>query len=156
MAKLGIVKGDPDGRFRPDDNITRAEFAAIAARFDKTKATTTAKFSDIAGHWAAAEISRAAELGWVSGYPDGTFKPDKYITRAEAMSLINRVLQRNPEKPSDLLDNIIKWPDNMNTAKWYYLDVQEATNSHEYARKANSHEYWLKLIANPDWSRYSK
>lgn len=152
MAKMGVVTGYPDGTFKPNENITRAEFAAIAARFDENANSTNADFSDISGHWAAVEIAKAAANGWVNGYPDGTFKPDQKITRAEAMALVNRVLNRDPEDPSDLLDNMIKWPDNMDTDKWYYLDVQEATNSHTYERTTKITEKWLTIEQPRDWA----
>lgn len=156
MSKLGIIKGYPDGTFRPNAPITRAEFAAIAARFDGRAADGIANFSDIRGHWGAKEISRAYENRWVDGYPNGTFAPDQDITRAEAMTLVNRVLHRNPEEPEDLLPGMAIWTDNMNKSAWYYLAVQEATNSHDYNRKTNYHEYWLELEAIPDWSLLEK
>ena len=148
MSALGIIKGYPDGTFKPNNFITRAEFAAIAARFDNHTSTGAVSFSDLEDHWAAEEVSRAAELGWVNGYPDGTFRPDQYITRAEAMALINRVLVRNPETVKDLLEDMPVWKDNMDTRKWYYIDVQEASIGHEYARKPNNTEYWTGLRAD--------
>ena len=151
MAKLKIITGYPDGTFRPDAPVTRAEFAAIAARFDEKSARTTASFRDIYGHWAERYISRSAELGWIRGYTDNTFRPDQNITRAEAMALINRVLNRNPESKDDLLRSMNIFNDNLDTAKWYYLDVQEAANSHDFIRKANGYEMWKKLRADPDW-----
>ena len=151
MAKLKIITGYPDGTFRPDAPVTRAEFAAIAARFDEKSARTTASFRDIYGHWAERYISRSAELGWIRGYTDNTFRPDQSITRAEAMALINRVLNRNPESKDDLLRSMNIFNDNLDTAKWYYLDVQEAANSHDFIRKANGYEMWKKLRADPDW-----
>lgn len=154
MTKLGIVHGRTATAFDPNAFITRAEFAAIAARFDKSSVNQMANFSDINGHWAALEISKAAANGWVNGYSDGTFKPNQNITRAEAMALINRVLNRVPETVDDLLSNMITWPDNMNTAAWCYLDVQEATNSHDYNRKSNGCETWIKLTKVPDWKIY--
>ena len=156
MSRLGIIKGYPDGTFRPNDPITRAEFAAIAARFDEHKAAKLASFTDIYGHWAISEISLAYENGWIKGYNDGTFRPNRNITRAEAMALINRVLNRAPEKPSDLLNNMNKWTDNLDTTKWYYLDVQEATNSHDYTRKTNNYEMWKKMLTDPDWAKYER
>ena len=152
LEAMGIVHGYLDGTFRPDESISRAEFAAIAARFDENASSTSANFSDIAGHWAEIEIAKAAANGWVNGYPDGTFKPDQAITRAEAMELVNRVLVRNPAGPEDLLENMIKWPDNMDTSKWYYLDVQEATNSHTYERTTNGTEKWLTIEQPRDWA----
>lgn len=151
MAKLKIITGYPDGTFQPDAPVTRAEFAAIAARFDEKSARTTASFRDIYGHWAERYISRSAELGWIRGYTDNTFRPDQSITRAEAMALINRVLNRNPESKDDLLRSMNIFNDNLDTAKWYYLDVQEAANSHDFIRKANGFEMWKKLRADPDW-----
>ena len=156
MSALGIITGYPDGTFKPNKPITRAEFAAIAARFDETQSGKSATFSDVIGHWAAKEIGIAYYNDWIKGYPDGTFKPDQNITRAEAMTLINRVLERKPESPADLLTNMNKWTDNMDTSKWYYLDVQEATNSHAYTRKTFNYELWRQMLNDPDWSRYER
>lgn len=154
MAKLGIVTGDPDGSFRPDDSITRAEFAAIAVRFDDSAYDGEELFTDIAGHWAQNEINAAANKGWISGYADGTFRPQKDITRAEAVTLVNRVLNRLPENTDDLLDTMKVWPDNQ-PEDWYYLAVQEATNSHDFERKGDGvHERWTELTQNPDWVQY--
>lgn len=156
MSALGIITGYPDGTFKPNKPITRAEFAAIAARFDETQSGKSATFSDVIGHWAAKEIGIAYYNDWIKGYPDGTFKPDQNITRAEAMTLINRVLERKPESPADLLTNMNKWTDNLDTSKWYYLDVQEATNSHGYTRKIFNYELWRQMLPDPDWSRYER
>lgn len=156
MSALGIITGYPDGTFKPNKPITRAEFAAIAARFDETQSGKSAIFSDVIGHWAAKEIGIAYYNDWIKGYPDGTFKPDQNITRAEAMTLINRVLERKPESPADLLTNMNKWTDNLDTSKWYYLDVQEATNSHGYTRKTFNYELWRQMLPDPDWSRYER
>ena len=156
MSALGIIKGYPDGTFRPNAPITRAEFAAIAARFDETARRGTTTFTDVYGHWAADEIAKAYDNNWIKGYPDGTFRPDRNITRAEAMTLINRVLDRAPESPSDLLPDMNKWSDNMDTTKWYYLAVQEATNSHDYTRKTFNYEMWKRMLLDPDWSRYER
>lgn len=156
MSALGIITGYPDGTFKPNKPITRAEFAAIAARFDETQSGKSATFSDVIGHWAAKEIGIAYYNDWIKGYPDGAFKPDQNITRAEAMTLINRVLERKPESPADLLTNMNKWTDNMDTSKWYYLDVQEATNSHGYTRKTFNYELWRQMLPDPDWSRYER
>lgn len=153
MAKLGVVKGRSPEHFDPDAPITRAEFAAICARFDTSKRDGDSDLTDIAGHWAEAEIERAATLGWIMGYTDGTFRPENYITRAEAMTMINRVLNRLPESEDDLLDGMNVWPDNQPGA-WYYLAVQEATNSHDFNRKGDVHEHWTKLTADPDWTKY--
>lgn len=153
MAKLGIVKGRSAESFAPDAPITRAEFAAICARFNTKPTNTSNSFSDISGHWAEAEIERAVAFGWIAGYPDGTFRPDTYITRAEAMTMINRVLCRMPQDEKDLLRTMVVWPDNKPT-DWYYLAVQEATNSHEFERKGTVNEKWTKLTSAPDWTRY--
>ena len=134
MAKLGIVKGRSTNRFDPNANITRAEFAAICARFDTGLTNGDSNFTDISGHWAEAEIKRAASLGWIRGCTDGSFCPDTYITRAEAMTMINRVLCRILENEDDLLHGMNVWPDNQPGA-WYYLAVQEATNSHDFKHK---------------------
>ena len=155
MAKLGIVKGRRADRFDPDASITRAEFAAICARFNTKPVENSGSFSDISGHWAENEIERAAAFGWISGYPDGTFRPDARITRAEAMTMINRVLCRMPQSESDLLDSMVTWPDNK-PSDWHYLAVQEATNSHDFDRQGEVGESWTKLTSVPDWTRYQK
>ena len=153
MAGMNILKGRTANSFVPQAPITRAEFAAICARFDSGRAEENSSFTDISGHWAEKEIERAATLGWVSGYTDGSFHPDAPITRAEAMTLINRVLCRMPETKADLLDSMTKWPDNQPGA-WYYLAVQEATNSHTYEQRDSKYETWTALTAEPDWSKY--
>ena len=152
LSSMGIITGYPDGTFRPNAAITRAEFAAIAARFDSNGDKTTAKFSDIATHWAKDEISIAYNNGWITGYPDGTFGPQRDITRAETMTLVNRVLNRQPETEDDLLPNMTVWTGNANPKAWYYLAVQEATNSHYYEFKTNSqYEKWTELRETRDW-----
>ncbi|MFR5445466.1 MAG: S-layer homology domain-containing protein, partial [Butyricicoccus sp.] len=156
LSSMGIVKGHNDGTFAPNAPITRAEFAAIAARLDDKNTDTSSKFTDIASHWAKNEIGIAANKGWINGYPDGTFRPNQYITRAEAMTLVNRVLNRLPENSSDLLDSMIKWPDNSDASAWYYLAVQEATNSHYYDLKENKCEKWSKLRETRDWTELEK
>ena len=156
LSSMGIVKGHNDGTFAPNAPITRAEFAAIAARFDDKNTNTSSKFTDIASHWAKNEIGIAANKGWINGYPDGTFRPNQYITRAEAMTLVNRVLNRLPENSSDLLDSMIKWPDNSDASQWFYLAVQEATNSHYYKTKENKFEKWTELRETRDWTKLEK
>ena len=157
LSSMGIITGYPDGTFRPNAAITRAEFAAIAARFDNDGDKTAAKFSDIANHWAKDEISIAYNNGWITGYPDGTFGPQRDITRAETMTLVNRVLNRQPETEDDLLPNMVTWTDNANPKAWYYLAVQEATNSHYYEFKTNSqYEKWTELRETRDWSQLEK
>ena len=157
LSSMGIITGYPDGTFRPNAAITRAEFAAIAARFDNDGDKTAAKFSDIANHWAKDEISIAYNNGWITGYPDGTFGPQRDITRAETMTLVNRVLNRQPETEDDLLPNMTVWTDNANPKAWYYLAVQEATNSHYYKFKTNSkYEKWTELRKARDWTLLEK
>ena len=152
LSSMGIITGYPDGTFRPNAAITRAEFAAIAARFDNNGDKAAAKFSDIANHWAKDEISIAYNNGWITGYPNGTFGPQRDITRAETMTLVNRVLNRQPETEDDLLPNMTVWTDNANPKAWYYLAVQEATNSHYYEFKTNSqYEKWTELRETRDW-----
>ncbi len=153
MTGLGIVQGRSTTTFDPKAPITRAQFAAICARFDTGKSSGEQTFTDIKGHWAEKYIERAAELGWIKGFEDGTFRPDTYITRAQAMTMINRVLNRIPEEESDLLPGMNVWPD-CNPGDWFYLAVQEATNSHDFEHKAGNYETWTKLMKNPDWTRY--
>ena len=153
MTGLGIVQGRSATTFDPKAPITRAQFAAICARFDTGKSSGEQTFTDIKGHWAEKYIQRAAELGWIKGFEDGTFRPDTYITRAQAMTMINRVLNRIPEDESDLLPGMNVWPD-CNPGDWFYLAVQEATNSHDFEHKAGNYETWTKLMKNPDWTRY--
>ena len=153
MAGLGIVQGRSSTAFDPNASITRAEFAAICARFDTGKSSGTQTFSDIKGHWAQSYIERAAELGWIKGFEDGTFRPNDCITRAQAMTMINRVLNRIPEDASDLLPDMNVWPD-CNPGDWFYLAVQEATNSHNYKHKAGNYETWISMKQDPDWTRY--
>ena len=146
LSAMGILSGYPDATFRPNASITRAEFAAIATRFDADGDKTPASFDDIANHWAKDEIAVAANNGWVNGYKDGSFRPQNNITRAETMSLVNRVLNRNPETAEDLLSDMITFTDNADTNAWYYLAVQEATNSHYNTSKENSaYEKWTGL-----------
>lgn len=146
LARLGVFVGRTTDVFAPDAPITRAEFATVCARFDQSGAAEDRDFSDIGGHWAEQYIRQAAALGWVQGYPDGTFGPDRPITRAEAVTMINRVLRRNPGSKDDLLSGMKVWPDNPEGA-WYYMEVQEATNGHEFHRKADGHEKWTVLSA---------
>lgn len=153
MTGLGILQGRDSATFDPNAPITRAEFAAICARFDTGKSSGSQTFSDIRGHWAQDYIERAAELGWVKGFEDGTFRPNDCITRAQAMTMINRVLNRIPEDASDLLPDMNVWPD-CNPGDWFYLAVQEATNSHNYKHKAGNYETWISMKEDPDWTRY--
>jgi hypothetical protein len=160
LVKAGILDGYPDGSFRPNGIITRAELASIAARFAaimRESGEIDFDFSDVSGHWAEADVYGAAKIGWIEGYPDGSFKPDGFITRAEFVTLVNRMLRRAPETADDLLPDTMKtWPDNT-PDKWYYLDMQEATNAHEYERKDKrvpnrdySYEKWTRIVETPD------
>ena len=157
LSKMGIIKGYEDGSFKPNDPISRAEFAAIAARFDPDGDKTPATFADVTSHWAKDEISIAANHGWIKGYEDGSFKPDQKITRAETMTLVNRVLNRLPEAKDDLHKDMKTWVDNMDETAWYYLDVQEATNSHYFKNKTGTKfEQWTELRDTRDWSELEK
>ena len=154
---FAYIVGYGNGEVRPQNNITRAEFAAIAARFNHDGDKTAAKFSDIANHWAKDEISIAYNNGWITGYPDGTFDPQRDITRAETITLVNRILNRQPETEDDLLPNMTVWTDNANPKAWYYLAVQETTNSHYYKFKTNSkYEKWTELRETRDWTQLEK
>ena len=157
LSKMGIIKGYEDGSFKPNDPISRAEFAAIAARFDPDGDKTPATFADVTSHWAKDEISIAANHGWIKGYEDGSFKPDQKITRAETMTLVNRVLNRLPETKDDLHKDMKTWVDNMDETAWYYLAVQEATNSHYFKNKTGTKfEQWTELRDTRDWSELEK
>lgn len=157
MYDMDIVYGRDNNNFDPNAYITRAEFAAIAARFDSEGYSGENLFTDIDGHWAANQINRAAEKGWISGYPDGTFGPDRYITRAEAVTMINRVLNRLPESADALHEDMNVFPDNMDTTVWYYLAIQEATSSHEYEKdKDGVYETWTDVLPDRDWAQYLK
>ena len=157
MSDMGIVYGRTDYQFDPNAYITRAEFAAIAARFDSESYSGDDLFTDIEGHWAADQINRAAEKGWITGYPDGTFGPNRYINRAEAVTMINRVLNRMPEDKDALQDDMKVFVDNTDTSAWYYLAIQEATNSHEYEKdKDGVYETWTDVLPDRDWAQYLK
>lgn len=152
LNNAGVITDSRTGYFRPNDAITRAELAAMLAQFAEKKSAAI-YFSDIsAGYWAANAIALTANLGWINGYPDGTFGPDKTVTRAELMAMVNRATGRAPESADALLPNMKTWKDNADTARWYYLDVQEATNSHTYTGAPT--ETWTSLTATPDWSQY--
>ncbi len=159
LSNAGIISGYPDGSFQPNGKITRAEFATIASRFFDVTVSGADAFPDISGHWARQYINEAAAIGIVTGYEDGTFRPQKLITRAEAMTMVNRTLGRAPEK-DHLLDDMLKWPDNMDTTQWYYAQVQEATNSHEYqmatASDGTEYEIWTELLPVRDWVAFEK
>lgn len=144
LENARVVNGYPDKSFRPDNYITRAEFAAIASRFDKLEEPADKdQFIDIAGHWAKPYIASSAQKGWIKGYPDGTFKPDQYITRAEAVSYINKVLNRGVDEDR-LLDDVKQWPDSLK-GRWYYYDILEASHHHSYTREEEELEVWEEL-----------
>ena len=152
LNNAGVITDSRTGYFRPNDAITRAELAAMLAQFAEKKSAAI-YFSDVsAGYWAANAIALTANLGWINGYPDGTFGPDKTVTRAELMAMVNRATGRAPKSAGALLSGMKTWKDNADTARWYYLDVQEATNSHTYLGAPT--ETWTSLIATPDWSQY--
>lgn len=156
LTNMGIIKGYTDGTFRPNADITRAELATIIARFAKLDVNTKT-FSDITGHWAQKSIELAAGNGWINGYTDGTFRPNKSIIRAETFAMINRVLDRQTENVSDLLptSDMNMWSDNMNENAWYYKDVQEATNYHKCDRVGDSvYEKWTEKVPDIDWASY--
>ena len=157
LSNAGIISGYPDGTFRPNAPITRAEMSKIIALFAKLNKSED-RFNDIAGHWAEAYIKLAAGNGWIAGYPDGSFKPQQNITRAETMTMINRVLERVPSVESHLLpyNAMLTFPD-CQSGQWFYIAVQEATNSHTYERAAsekNGDEQWIALRANRDWTQF--
>ena len=151
IEKGKFIKGYEDGSFGPDKNITRAEFATIASRLDKMTENTSHGFTDISGHWAEKYIADAVAKGWIAGYEDGTFRPEQNITRAEAMTIINRMLNRFVNEKG-LHKDAILWPDN-NKDAWYYYAVEEATNSHDYVRQSDGvYETWTAMRPNKDWS----
>lgn len=156
LTNMGIIKGYTDGSFQPNKSITRAELATIIARFAKLDVNTKT-FSDINGHWAQKNIELAAGNGWINGYEDGTFRPNKSIIRAETFAMINRVLDRQTESVSDLLptSDMNMWSDNLNENAWYYKDVQEATNYHKCDRVGDSvYEKWTEKVPDIDWASY--
>ena len=153
LSAMGILEGRTAKTFEPNAPITRAEFAAIAVRFDDSGLSPAGSFTDIAGHWAKDEIRQAAALGWITGYADGSFRPNQSITRAEAVTMLNRVLQRLPETEKDLLSGMRTFSD-CQSSDWFYLAIQEATNSHDYIRRSDGYESWDELLPDPDWSQY--
>ncbi len=159
LEKAGVIVDTAKvGAFRPDEAITRAELAAMLAQFSDAKPVKGVKFSDVsADHWAYDAIAIAAKMGWIEGYPDGTFRPDATITRAEMMTLVNRTLERMPSDEDHLLSErvMLTFPD-CTTRDWFYIAVQEATNSHTYERAAtekNGDEQWTALRDNRDWTK---
>ena len=159
LSNMGIIDGYPDGSFHPNAGITRAEFAKIAVSFfkDYVGETIGDRFTDISGKWYTTYINLAAELSIVNGYPDGTFRPENKITRAEAMQIVNNTLRRTPHKDHLLPEQDMNmWPDNLRTA-WYYAAVQEATNSHEYQRATfTDYEQWVAKLPERDWAAFER
>ena len=159
LSNAGIVTGYNDGTFRPNQPITRGEMAKIIANFANLNKGTKS-FTDLSGHWSKTYVELAAGNGWIAGYPDGSFRPDQKITRAETVTMINRVLERVPAKELRLLSRsiMLTFPDN-NPGDWYYIAIQEASNSHEYQRsvyETTGDEMWTKLIDNVDWTKLEK
>ena len=151
LNNAGVITDSSNGYFRPNEAITRAELAAMLAKFSETTGAAN-YFNDVsAKYWAANAIAICAKLGWINGYPDGTFRPDKNVTRAELMAMINRATGRAPKSADAFLPGMKTWSDNT-ADKWYYLDVQEATNSHSYTVKGS--ETWTALTSDPNWSLY--
>lgn len=151
LNNAGVITDSSNGYFRPNEAITRAELAAMLAKFSETTGAAN-YFNDVsAKYWAANAIAICAKLGWITGYPDGTFRPDKNVTRAELMAMINRATGRAPKSADAFLPGMKTWIDNTSD-KWYYLDVQEATNSHSYTVKGS--ETWTALTSAPNWSLY--
>ena len=156
LSGLGIIKGRTEAAFEPNAYITRAEFTTIASRFSNDVYDGEDMFSDISEHWAKDYINSAASIGWVIG-DSGRFRPDDSITRAEVMTIVNRVLNRLPESESDMSDEMTRWEDNADKNAWYYVAVQEATNSHNYEMKSDGvHEKWTEMTQNPDWTEFEK
>lgn len=155
LTNAGILNGYPDGTFQPNKAITRAELAKVIALFADLKEGSI-RFLDIRNHWARPYIELAAGNGWILGYPDGTFRPNQTITRAETMAMINRVLDRDVRSEENLLEGMAVWSDNTDPGVWYYYHVQEATNYHTYQRVApeTTEEKWTELIENIDWTVY--
>lgn len=159
LSNAGIVTGYNDGTFRPNQPITRGEMAKIIANFANLNKGTKS-FTDLSGHWSKSYVELAAGNGWIAGYPDGSFRPDQKITRAETVTMINRVLERVPAKELRLLSRsiMLTFPDN-NPGDWYYIAIQKASNSHEYQRsvyETTGDEMWTKLIDNVDWTKLEK
>jgi len=158
LTNANILEGFPDGTFRGNQAITRAEFVAIIARFlDDTDYDGADRFNDISGHWAREYINVVGQYDWIRGFAGGDFRPNQNITRAEAAAIVNRMLNRLPESAEDLLPSMVTWPDNANQNAWFYLYIQEATNSHDFEMKADGvHERWIELREPRDWTVLEK
>jgi len=151
VANAGVVRGMPDGTFRPNQPITRAEVAAITARFFDEAGQVQGAFTDTAGHWAEDYVNRLAQFGWVQGSGDGTFRPDDLITRAEVAAIVNRMLNRVLDSTDSLLDGRTQWPDMTNMSAWYYLYMQEASHSTEFERLMNGNLNWTEILPHIEW-----
>jgi len=154
LTNADIIEGFPDGTFRGNQAITRAEFVTIVSRFiEESSHTGSDLFNDISGHWAREYINSVGHYDWIRGFAGGDFRPNQSITRAEAAAIVNRMLNRLPETSADLLPGMVTWSDNMNTNAWFYLYIQEATNSHDHEMKADGvHERWTELREPRDWT----
>lgn len=160
LSNMGIICGYPDGTFRPDAPITRAELTKIAVGFfsdPRVAATYDGRFSDVHGaEWYISYLMTALEEGLIEGYPDGSFRPNRPITRAETCTIVNRTLGRKPEKDHLLPESdMINWPDNINRNIWYYAQMQEATNSHDYrwiSIGSEACEQWTAKLIERDWA----
>ena len=146
LARLGLVNGYADGTFKPNQFITRAEFVSLMiAFFEPEEILDSNAFTDISdGEWYYNAIMRAVDKGFISGYPDGSFKANQYITRAEVCKIVNSVMYRKPIQPG-LYDKLIMWPD-LSEKDWFYLDVMEATHSHtaDFEHFKYESEYWVR------------
>jgi hypothetical protein len=151
MANAGVVQGRPDGTFQPNQPITRAEVAAITARFFNETSRNPGAFIDTAGHWAEGYIDLLADFGWVQGSGDGIFRPNDPVTRAEVAAIVNRMLNRVPESIDSLLDGRTLWPDKANQGAWYYLYLQESSHSTEFERLSNGYLNWTDLLSHIEW-----
>ena len=154
MANANVIEADANGNYRPDEAMTRADFAILLTKFFDEPGTSSHSLTDISGHYAEAAIAKVAQKGWIEGYPDGTFKPDAHISRAETAKLVNRILERTPHIDG-LLEYMIEFPDVVKS-EWYYAEVQEATNSHEYERESKTFENWTRLLPVRDWAALEK
>lgn len=155
LSNAGILNGYPDGTFKPGRAITRAELAKVIALFAELTEGTV-RFRDVRDHWARAYIELAAGNGWIYGYPDGTFRPDNPLNRAETVTMLNRVLERDVRREEHLIEGMITFSDNLDPYAWYYYHIQEATNYHTYTRLQphSSEEKWVELVENIDWTQY--
>ncbi|MCQ2553269.1 MAG: S-layer homology domain-containing protein, partial [Clostridia bacterium] len=156
LYNIGAINGKSAKVFAPTDPITRAECVVLCVRFDELNTKGVNIFDDINGHWAEDYIDKASELGWVSGDENGLFRPNDTMSRAEVIALVNNILHRVPEHEDDLLGSMITWEDNQDKTKWYYLHIQEASNSHDHKFKSSGYEYWTAYRDVHDWLKYER